>query len=396
MSITAFNFNIYNIFIAAGILHGILFSIILLSKKKAWKTFKLFLAFSVIALAFNNLQYWFRDTLLDQDYPFLTAIYIQFELLVGPFFLLFVKSYLGKHVKKRLILLVLTPFILGSISLTLFSQEFFSPAFEDVFNTSLELFTIVLNIWLVFYIFYSILQYERAYKKTQTTSTLQTAWLKHVLILTLIMCVLWLCATLFLREFVEAARSISLYAHYYPIWILTSLMLYWVAYAAIFKARIFEEQQAIREKRSSYVVKEIGLQPQLVSVAKNVAQKKKTNPLLYDKFEKLMLSEQLFLDPHLSLERVSSKLDISANYLSQIVNNHSNYSYADYVNTQRVALAKQLLLDPEFNKYTIHSIALETGFNSKSSFYNAFKKVTNLTPTAYKKKQIARPVSLTA
>ncbi len=395
MSTTDLNFNIYNIFIAAGILHGILFSIILLSKKKAWKTFKLFLAFSVIALALNNLQYWFRDTLLDQDYPFLTAIYIQFELLVGPFFLLFVDSYLGKKVRKGLILLVLTPFILGSISLPLFSQEFFSPAFEDAFNTFLELFTIGLNMWLVCYIFYSILKYEGAYKKTKTTSTLQTAWLKHVLILTLIMCVLWLCATLFLREFVEAARSISLYAHYYPIWILTSLILYWVAYAAIFKAKIFDEQRAIREKRSSYVVKEIGLHPQLVSIVKNSNPKKKTNPLLYDKFEKLMLREQLFLDPHLSLELVSSKLDISANYLSQIVNNHSNYSFADYVNTQRIAFAKQLLIDPEFNKYTIHSIALETGFNSKSSFYNAFKKVTKLTPTAYKKAQLAHPISLT-
>ncbi len=390
------NFNIYNIFIAAGIIHGLFFAAILLSKKKSWKTFKLFLAFSIIALALNNLQYWFRDTQLDQDYPALTAIYIQFELLVGPFFLLFVTRYLGKPLRKRLLFLVFTPFVLSSISLPMFSQEIFTLEFEDGFNKALELFIIGINMWFVCYIFYSIIKYERIYKEAKKrTTAIQTKWLKHTLILTLIMCVLWLLATLFLRAFVEGARSISIYAHYYPMWILISLILYWVAYAAIFKARIFDEQLAIREKKSSFTVNEIGLSPQATQPASSSTPKKKTNPLIYEQFEKLMIEEELYLDPQLSLEVASAQLDISANYLSQIVNNHSQYSFADYVNIQRIALAKQLLIDPEFNKYTIQSIALETGFNSKSSFYSAFKKVTNRTPTAYKKEQLMRPESLT-
>ena len=152
------NFNIYNILIAAGIIHGIVFAIILLYKKKNWKTFRLFLAFSVFALAFNNLQYWFRDTQLNIDYPWLTAIYIQFELLVGPFFYLFVQKYLGKHLKKSIILLVLSPFILSSISFPLFSRGLFSVSFEEIFNQALEFFTIGLNIWLVCYIFYAIIK----------------------------------------------------------------------------------------------------------------------------------------------------------------------------------------------------------------------------------------------
>ena len=383
------SFNIYNIIIAAGIIHGIIFAAVLLSKKKDWKTFRLFLALSVLALAFNNLQYWFRDTQLNVQYPFLTEVYIQFELLVGPFFYLFVERYLGKRLKKGIILLVLAPFILGSISLPLFSREIFSQSFEEGFNVALELFTILMNIGLVCYIFYAIIKYEGA----QTTNInrrpfIQTKWLKYVLILTLIMCLTWMFTTLFLRQFTDATRSISPYAHYYPIWILTSLMLYWVAYASIFKARIFFEQKVIREKKSTYQVKEIGLSPKLVSTTSAKESKKKTNDVLYSKFEQLMIEEQLYLNPQLSLDLVALKLDISANYLSQIVNNHSNYSFADYVNMQRITLAKQLLLDPEFDRYTIHSIALETGFNSKSSFYTAFKKVTDLTPTKYKAAQI--------
>lgn len=385
MPISELNFNFYNILIAAGIIHGLIFSVVLLSKKKDWKTFKLFLAFSVLALALNNLQYWFRDTKLNVDYPQLTSVYIQFELLVGPFFYLFVKRYLGKPIEKGMALLVLAPFILSSIALPLFSQRFFSADFEDGFNTVLELFTIVLNLWLICYIFYSIVKYERAHTVIDFNETvIQTKWLKHLLILTLIMCLLWLCTTLFLRQFIDAARSISIYAHYYPIWILTSLMLYWVAYASIFKARIFDEQKAIKQKKSSYSIKEIGLSPQLASIHIATSPKKKTNEELFKKFQRLVLEEELYLNPRLSLEFISSRLDISSNYLSQIVNNHSNYSFADYINTQRISLAKQLLLDPDFKRYTIQSIALETGFNSKSSFYNAFKKITDLTPTQYK------------
>lgn len=385
MFVNELNFNFYNILIAAGIIHGIIFAIVLLSKKTDWKTFKLFLAFSVIALALNNLQYWFRDTKLNVDYPQLTSVYIQFELLVGPFFYLFVERYLGKPIKKGPALLVLAPFILSSIALPLFSQGFFSADFEDWFNTVLELFTIVLNLWLICYIFYSIVKYERAHTVIDLNKTvIQTKWLKHLLILTLIMCLLWLCTTLFMRQFIDASRSISIYAHYYPIWILTSLMLYWVAYASIFKARIFDEQKAIKQKKSSYSIKEISLSPQLASINIATSPKKKTNEELFKKFQTLVLEEELYLNPRLSLEFISSKLDISSNYLSQIVNNHSNYSFADYINTQRISLAKQLLLDPEFKRYTIQSIALETGFNSKSSFYNAFKKITNLTPTQYK------------
>jgi len=48
-------------------------------------------------------------------------------------------------------------------------------------------------------------------------------------------------------------------------------------------------------------------------------------------------------------------------------------------------LAKELLIHEEYKNYTITSIGLESGFNSKSTFYATFKKHTGFTPAAYQK-----------
>jgi len=44
-----------------------------------------------------------------------------------------------------------------------------------------------------------------------------------------------------------------------------------------------------------------------------------------------------------------------------------------------------MLQDLDFDNYTITAIGLESGFNSKTSFYAAFKKFTNKTPVEYRK-----------
>jgi len=71
--------------------------------------------------------------------------------------------------------------------------------------------------------------------------------------------------------------------------------------------------------------------------------------------------------------------------LSKLINNYSEYNFSDYINSLRVAQAKALLKDDDFDNYTIVAIGLECGFNSRSTFYTAFKKFTDLTPSEYRK-----------
>jgi YesN/AraC family two-component response regulator len=79
-------------------------------------------------------------------------------------------------------------------------------------------------------------------------------------------------------------------------------------------------------------------------------------------------------------------LNISPSYISQIVNSSTGNNFATYINHYRVEDAKKFILDKEFQNYSLLAIGLECGFSSKTTYYNSFKKITGLTPNAYRKK----------
>ena len=103
----------------------------------------------------------------------------------------------------------------------------------------------------------------------------------------------------------------------------------------------------------------------------------------FKKLEELMRFKKLYLNPNLSLSSVAEILGISACYLSSMVNSLMNKSFIDFVNEYRITDVKRNLNSEAFAHYTIVSVGLEAGFNSKSAFYSAFKKHTGITPKEY-------------
>ena len=98
----------------------------------------------------------------------------------------------------------------------------------------------------------------------------------------------------------------------------------------------------------------------------------------------LIEKEELYLNGKLSLKDVADRLNISNNYLSQIINQKTGKNFFRFINEYRVEKAKQLLAD-KAGKYTILSIAYDCGFNSKSSFNTIFKEHTGKTPSEFLK-----------
>lgn len=102
------------------------------------------------------------------------------------------------------------------------------------------------------------------------------------------------------------------------------------------------------------------------------------------RLDDIMLHEKLYLDPELSLAKLSTKLGISSKELSQSINQNSGRNYSQYIAELRVEAAKEMLRSPEYQQYKIAAIAFESGFNSLSSFNAAFKKISGMTPKAFR------------
>ena len=102
---------------------------------------------------------------------------------------------------------------------------------------------------------------------------------------------------------------------------------------------------------------------------------------LLTKFQNLMLNEQLFLQPSLTLGDVAERLRTNKTYVSKMVNNTYNLGFPELLNTLRVDYAEQYLLSHRDAKQ--EEVALACGFLSASSFNNIFKKITGVTPKVW-------------
>ncbi len=104
-----------------------------------------------------------------------------------------------------------------------------------------------------------------------------------------------------------------------------------------------------------------------------------------EKLQALMHNEKIYLNPDLSLSEISSLLKITPRQLSNIFKKYLKSSFYDYINHFRVDEAKNLISSGKHKQWNLVAIAMEAGFNSKSTFNRIFKKSVGYTPSEYMK-----------
>ncbi len=107
---------------------------------------------------------------------------------------------------------------------------------------------------------------------------------------------------------------------------------------------------------------------------------------LYVRMEYLLSDEQIFRDPDLNLDDLTSKLGTNRTYVSRLINNKTQYNFRDYINSYRIRFVKEMLASDKGERLTLEKIAIEAGFSSESSFYRVFSKMEGTTPAKYRKK----------
>lgn len=110
---------------------------------------------------------------------------------------------------------------------------------------------------------------------------------------------------------------------------------------------------------------------------------KKIDLELLESLNERMRTEQPYLNPELNLTELAKILRTNNSELSFLINSSFNKNFNDYINSLRINEFLVIREKEENKNYTIEALAYDSGFNSKSTFNRAFKKIVGKSPKEY-------------
>jgi len=96
-------------------------------------------------------------------------------------------------------------------------------------------------------------------------------------------------------------------------------------------------------------------------------------------------SKDYFSNNLASLSDLAKKIGESPHHVSQVINEKLNQSFFELLASYRIEEAKRILGDKTKNNLTVEEVSETVGYNSKAAFNNAFKRLTDKTPSEYRK-----------
>lgn len=329
-------------FSVLGAFNGFLLSLYfaVYAKKKIFTNYFLSLLLLVLSIRIIKSVFFYFN-------PHLSNIFIQVGLsacvLIGPFLFLYLKSYAEDEKPnwvKHVIPYVAVITILG----------FFYPYVENRILWSKWIIKAISAQWFI-YLVLSLKYLQPIIQKFKEKESLRKIDI-------------WLMSIYFGVAFIWLAYTTSAYTSYIAGALSFTFVLYIIILLLIFRTSsgvdFFQEKERYKNKEID----------------------QKTLNIIEQKLS-IIIEKELFLNPNFTLEEAAKELKVTKHILSQYVNEILGKSFSNLIKEYRIEKAKKLL-ETEKN-YTIESLGYDSGFNSKSTFFIAFKKITGLTPAEYQK-----------
>ncbi|MEO7989795.1 MAG: helix-turn-helix domain-containing protein [Chryseolinea sp.] len=109
-----------------------------------------------------------------------------------------------------------------------------------------------------------------------------------------------------------------------------------------------------------------------------------TSRQLLQQIKELFTEKEIYLGSNVSLKTVAESLSVTAREVSQVINEHEQKNFSEFVNQYRITKAKVLLADQAYAHEKIETIAFDCGFGNVTSFNLSFKTETQMTPSQYR------------
>jgi AraC-like DNA-binding protein len=130
--------------------------------------------------------------------------------------------------------------------------------------------------------------------------------------------------------------------------------------------------------------------PKTTSVRRDVAKPSResnSHSELFRDLDSYVRENECYLDPNLSIGDLAKHLGRGERTLSRVINSETADHFNGYINGYRIAVAKKLLSDPNYDHYTMEAIAAEAGFNSKATFYKSFRLHSEVSPAQFRRQR---------
>jgi AraC-like DNA-binding protein len=332
------------LFSSIGIILGLFFCLLLLTKKSKNLKTNFFLSLYLLAFSLRTGKALFHNYYALNDT--IITLFLGLFLLIGPSLWFYSKclNKEGDSLKRSDYFLHFSPFFLVEL-LCLF--------FLNNGVTNLRIFYFSFFVHGLVYCFY-ILFWLLKISKTQKNKEIYT-WIIALICATILMCINAILIHFDVVSFYPS--STFLFSFIIIVLIIIGSRNLW----------LFEEE------KEKYFNSTLDIQ--------------KANEH-FNLLNQLMDKDKLFLDPELTLIKLAERVSVSPKQLSQIINQIENTNYSQYIAKYRVEEAMKYLSDPKYSQYKIAAIAYDSGFNSISSFNVAFKKIANCTAIDYRESNI--------
>lgn len=365
-----------------GIVQAFFIEFILLNKKKKNLSDKI-LAVWMFVIGIHLFLYYLFHIEFHNAYPHTLGVIEPFPLLHGPLLFLYVQSLIQPRPKFRTrdwlhtIPAVVYFLCLFPDMVLLTGEEKLQFVFEQIPTDPpfyIMLFNILTDVSGVTYVIWSLVLLRRHQKNIKDNfSDIEKINLRWLRALIIGMAGIWLTVLVTTACGVGSFADAVANADY--IYVAVTIFIFLIGYfgfrqGAIFSDNPAEPLLAPNNEKPKYIKS---------SLTAEMGQE------YLQQLEDLMTGKKPYLESKITLKQVADMLEIHPNHLSQIINEHLNQSFYDLINSYRVEEVKARLKQDNTRRFTLLAHAYDSGFSSKSSFNEVFKKATGMTPSAYQR-----------